>query len=203
MNLKKDIENKDSILIKLKSKINSLEDTSKNLKNDLNIKTEQLKQNKNQVDNLKQTNDKLDKQFNTLKSNFGNEITNLKNKNKKMSTDSENKILQLKNDIAELKKTISVKNKTKDQACQTLVEDKVHIFKQTQTDSVVKENYDKNTQTDKIGRVHIAIQNNVEDTNEEETASSNYEKKSLCMACFNDHTVKFPLDWPSRQYYFS
>ena len=61
MNLKKDIENKDSILIKLKSKINSLEDTSKNLKNDLNIKTEQLKQNKNQADNLKQTNDKLDK----------------------------------------------------------------------------------------------------------------------------------------------
>ena len=120
-----------------------------------------------------------------------------------MSTDSENMILQLKNDIAELKKTISVKNKTKDQACQTLVEDKVHIFKQIQTDSVVKENYDKNTQTDKIGRVHIAIQNNVEDTNEEETASSNYEKKSLCMACFNDHTVKFPLDWPSRQYYFS
>ena len=61
MNLKKDIENKDSILIKLKSKINSLEDNSKHLKNDLNIKTEQLKQNKNQVDNLKQTNDKLDK----------------------------------------------------------------------------------------------------------------------------------------------
>jgi len=239
-NLEKDIENKDLIIMKLKSKINSVEDSSKNLKNDLNVRNEQLKQNKNNLESLKQKNSTLEKECNTMKFNFSNKITNIEKKNKKLSIDSEKKISQLKCEIVELKNKICVKNTTKEQACQTQFEEKIFVPKHIQTDISLKDHHDTSSQTEKETIVDIAIQTNVESankdgdsdiqatvehtnkdddsttqinvehTNKEETITfkksritSDYEKKSFCMSCFNDHSVKFPLDWPSRRYYFS
>merc|ERR1712096_598427 len=75
---------------------------------------------------------------------FGNKVTNLENRNKNISVNSEKKIVQLTNEISKLNNKLLIKNASKAKASQTDSEEK--SSKKIQTEN--KEYCDLGTQTD-------------------------------------------------------
>lgn len=80
-NLKNDIKAKDSVIKKLNSKMNSLEDTNKNFKKEISSKNEQLKQKNKTIDNLNIKTDDILKKNEVLTENLSKKLDNANKKN--------------------------------------------------------------------------------------------------------------------------